>query len=162
TMSHLLYLRFGVASELMIKSPYYCFFAEAMWTSGLCKKFIFMRRNLDSVAASMISHRYVGKQLNGPLEHFFDLAIAKRNIEIENMECDVLKHFVSNYGRLSLFDRGLFKAFCFSVAFAGHRKKIPSDNIFIFEYDSYREDRSAQRNLQEFVVLNDDQNDKMV
>jgi len=159
---HLLYLRFGVATALMIKSPYYCFFADLMWASGLCKRFIFMRRTLDSISLSMMSHPHVGRQLRGPFQYFFDVAIANRNIEVENVNRDLFRYFVGNYDRLSLFDRGLFKGLCFSTAFSASRKKMSRDSAFIFEYDAYREDKKLQQRLQEFIGLNEEQNAEIV
>ena len=155
---HLLYVRFGVASALMVKSPYYCFFTDLMWASGLCKQFIFMRRSLDSIALSMISHPHVCRQLRGPPEYFFDLVRATRNIEIENIDRELLKHFATNYNRLSLFDRGLFKSLCFFASFAAHRRKLPNNCTFIFEYDLYRDNKKIQQDFKQFVDLNDQQN----
>jgi hypothetical protein len=143
---NLIYLRFGVSGELMLKSPYYCFFIHAMFASGLCGNFIYMRRNPDFTALSMLEHPHIGHLLRERYENSHDVIAGSINAETRHIEQSLLKYVINNYEHLSLFDRALFKVLSFATSFVANIKTVPKKNIFIFDYDTFRSDPLQRAN----------------
>jgi hypothetical protein len=154
---NLIYLRFGVAGELMLKSPYYCFFIDAMFASGICHKYVYMRRNADFTALSMLDHPNIGRLLKETYEKSHQVIAGSINAETRHIEPSLLKYVVKNYERLDLFDRALFKVLSFATSFAADTKAVPKENIFIFDYDTFLNDPSQEARFRQFVKLNSKQ-----
>ena len=151
---NLIYLRFGVSGELMLKSPYYCFFINAMFASGLCGKFIYMRRNPDFTALSMLEHPHIGHLLREGYNNSHDVIAGSINAETRHVEHSLLKYVINNYEHLSLFDRALFKILSFATSFVANIENVPKNNILIFDYDTFREDFLQRARFRQFVKLN--------
>ena len=124
----------------MLKSPYYCFFINAMFASGLCGKFIYMRRNPDFTALSMLEHPHTGHLLREGYNNSHDVIAGSINAETRHVEHSLLKYVINNYEHLSLFDRALFKILSFATSFVANIENVPKNNILIFDYDTFRED----------------------
>lgn len=154
---NLIYLRFGVSGELMLKSPYYSYFANAMFATGLCNKFIFMRRNLDFVALSMLEHSHIGLLLKNKYESSYDVISGSTNIEARYIDKSLLCYVLNRYDQLSLYERGLFKALCFSSSFVNNVRHVQPGNIFIFNYETFQNDHEQRSKFRKFVSLTDDQ-----
>jgi Sulfotransferase family len=151
---NLIYLRFGVSGELLLKSPYYCFFIHAMFASGICSKFVYMRRNPDFIALSMIEHPHIGRLLREGYEKSHDVIAGSLNAETRHVEQSLLKYVIKNYARLSLFDRALFKVLSFATSFAANSRTVPNEKIFIFDHDTFRSDPLQMAQFRQFVKLN--------
>jgi hypothetical protein len=151
---NLIYLRFGVSGELILKSPYYCFFIDPMFASGICSKFIYMRRNPDFIALSMLEHPHIGRLLREGYEKSHDVIAGSLNAETRHVEQSLLKYVIKNYARLSLFDRALFKVLSFATSFAANRRTVPKEKIFIFDYDTFLNDPLQKARFRQFVELN--------
>lgn len=152
-MCNLIYLRFGVAGDLMLKSPYYSFFIGEMHSSGLCSAFIHLRRNLDSVARSMLGHPHVGNLLKADYSRSYDVISGGENYEIKHVDRSLKSYFVSNYHKLTAFDRALFKTLCFSTSFAANAAQVPKDRRFVLDYDNFAADAGARAALFKFLRL---------
>ncbi len=154
---NLIYLRFGVSGELMLKSPYYSYFANMMCATGLCKKFVYIKRNPDFVALSMLGHSHIGRLLKNEYECSYDLIAGSTNIEARYIHKSLLRHVTIRYSQLSLYERALFKALCFSTSFANNIKNMQPENIFILNYETFQNDPEQRSNFRNFVSLSDDQ-----
>ncbi len=154
---NLVYLRFGVAGELMIKSPYYCFFMDAMLASGICRKFVFMKRRLDDIALSMMKHPHVGALIRSEYQRFFDVIVGPYNLELRYVDANIVDYTVRNYERLSLFDRALFKSLCFSASFALGSRAVDKQHVFIFDHEAYGTEPTERARFREFARLTEQQ-----
>jgi Sulfotransferase family len=152
---YLIYLRFGVAGELMLKSPYYAFFLDKIYESGLCNKFIFMHRDPDLIALSMLEHPHVSRLLAADFEQSHDVVAGSSNIEIRHVDASLLTYFTANYAKLSFFDRALFKAITFGASFAFHIRNLQNAEFLVLNYDTFFDDNVQHDRLRLIAKLDD-------
>ena len=149
----LLALRFGVRGDLMLKSPYYCFFVDIMRELLLAQKFIYIRREMHGVALSMLGHGFLSRQITGNVNGFCSMKYRGINFETTHLPPEIADEFLDRYESLTSLDRAMFKSFCFASAFAETRRNIPREDLFIFDYESFETDKSQQQRFSEFMDL---------
>ena len=143
--------RFGSGGNLMLKSPYYCFFAKSMQELGFADKFIFIRRSIDAVSLSMMKHIYISKQLSGEID-FFSMATGDINFETTAIPIEVLNFFRDDQENLSTFDKAMFKCLCFITSFASQVRGFDRQIVHIIDYDLLS-DPDYKRNCFDFLPI---------
>jgi hypothetical protein len=145
--------RLAANGQMMLKSPYFCYFLGSMHRAGLAQKIVFMKRNLASIATSMITHPHISDLISGDYNHFFDFGASSQYIEVKHIP-QQLRQFVSrNFDKMTPFDRALYKCLCFTTSFAAHAKDIPPENIAIFEFDQFSDDANHRATIYNFLEL---------
>jgi hypothetical protein len=143
------------SKDVMLKSPYFCFFLDNLYNLGVFRKFIFMKRNLDAVSVSMMRHPHIKTLLRSDYSSFFDFSSPEKNLEVEYVPAEVLTYVMHNFDKMTEFERALFKCLCFSSSFVARAQKLPHTSIFIVNYDTFLDDDERRRALFDFVVLDE-------
>ncbi len=143
------------SKEVMLKSPYFCFFLENLYELGVARKFIFMKRDLDVVSMSMMRHPHIKTLLRSDYSKFFDFSSPQKNLEVEHVPTELLTNVSRNFDRLTEYDRALFKCLCFLSSFIARGQKLPARSIFIVDYDRFLDDDEHRRALFDFVGLDE-------
>lgn len=154
--------RYGDDGGVMLKSPYFCFFLDLIYRRGFASRFVFVRRNIESIAVSIVAHGNLGRQVSGDILSFSAMGPPRSDFESRWMPDAVKWEFARRYTSLSKFDRGLYKALCFITAFLALKQRIPSDAIFILDYDSIATDGKHRRQLCDFLELSDAQEQTLI
>lgn len=149
--------RFRAEGGMMVKSPYYSFFANAMYRHGFANKFIYVRRDIDSVALSMLHHPFLSTQISGGVEGFSSMVHGAMNLETRHVPAGLAEEFVERYEGLTFFDRALFKCLCFASAFSASKRYIPPESVFLLRYELLARDIAHYNLLCDFVGLNEGQ-----
>lgn len=149
--------RLAANGQMMLKSPYFCFFLSSMYRAGLAQKIVFMKRNLNSVATSMTTHPHISDLIGGNYDHFFDFGASSGYIEVKHVPQQLRQFVIRNFDKMTPFDRALYKCLCFTTSFAAHAKDVPPENIAIFEYDHFGEGANHRAAIYNFLELNEDQ-----
>jgi hypothetical protein len=155
-------VRFGATRDMMLKSPYYSFLADVMYKYEFAHKFIYIRRNTDAVALSMLKHSFLSAQISGDLNQFSSMVINGVNLEIRQVPKAIAAEFTDRYAMLSAFDRALFKCLCFESAFATLRRGVPQRAVFVLEYESLLGARDHQDAFCEFLELSGPQRTSVI
>jgi len=154
--------RFGGSADMMLKSPYYSFLADVMFRCEFAQKFTYIRRNIDSVALSMLNHGFLSSQIRGDINHFSSMIVNGVNLEIRHIPEPIATEFTERYAMLSAFDRALFKCLCFGSAFATLRRCIPPHAVFVLRYESLLTDRDHQEVFCDFLELSERQRSSVI
>lgn len=149
--------KYGDGRSILLKSPYFCFFLDLMYRRGLAGGIVFVRRNIDSVASSIVTHGNLGVQISGSILSFSAMSSARGDFESEWMPESVKQEFFCRYAELSKFDRAMYKALCFVCAFLALKKDVPAEAIFVLNYDSVAEDERHRREFCDFIGLSVEQ-----
>jgi len=150
---YLIYLRFGSNGEMLLKSPYYCFFLDTLREMWPNSRIIYVKRSFDAVARSMLSHPHISKLLTSDFDGFFDMKRGRRNFELDQIPPKFVRSVERNYERLKPYDRALFKCLCFSSAFARSIVAAPRDNVFILEFESFGKSSKTREDFSRFLNL---------
>jgi hypothetical protein len=150
---YLVYLRFGSNGEMLLKSPYYCFFLDTLREIWPDSKIIYVKRSFDAVARSMLKHPHISKLIASDFDGFFDMKRGLRNFELDQIPPEFARSVESDYERLKPYDRALFKCLCFSSAFARRVAAAPRDSIFILEFESFGKSSKMREDFFRFLNL---------
>lgn len=152
-LKSILVARFGTRGGVMVKSPYYSFFADVMYRHEFGDRFIYLRREIHSVALSMLNHAFLSGQLNGGPGGFSSMVHGGASLETLHLPAGLAAEFVDRYDSLTVFDRALFKCLCFASAFAASRRYIPPSAVFLVRYESLARDCAHLDLLCDFLRL---------
>jgi hypothetical protein len=111
-----LHQAFGSANGLMLKAPHYVFGIPAyVGAYGSALRLIFIHRSPLAIAASMLKHPHISRQLPGAIGQCTDFT----HFELLRTYAaqDVLTFAASRWDALSLFERALFVWYLYANAF---------------------------------------------
>ena len=149
--------KFAAGGDMMLKSPYYSFFADVMYRYSFAHRFLFIRRDIDSVALSMLRHDFLSRQLAGGITQFSSMTYQGVNLETRHVPGSITAELVARYSILSTFDRALYKCLCFASGFAASSAALPPRSTFVLSYDALATDLSHRRRFCEFLGLSEAQ-----
>jgi len=158
-LQNVLAARYGGTENFILNSPYYSFFIDTMFNNNFAHKFIYIRRQADHTALSMIRHPFLSSQLGGAPDTFYSMIRKGKCLENPHVPSEILAEFNQRYQYLTPYDRALFKYLCFASAFATLSKTIPPECSFVLDYGSFDSDRNHRDRCGDFLELNGQQRD---
>lgn len=154
TLVHgMLRARFGGREGLLLKSPYFSFFADLLFAEEFVQKVVYIKRDLISIALSMLRHPFLKEQINGNRSRFSSMIYKGTDFEVSHVPRDISRDFEERYSELTSMERAFYKCLCFETSMGTFRHMVPRDKTFIVDYGTLGTDGIVQTNISEFLEL---------